>query len=167
VRLILQILKICVWIESSCCTPERNTDGNCSSCWHLCRLPWDTSIYISTTIKVWTIQAIICSTWSRSILPKSSISVTISSLVWYWWIWSISIIIKSHKIIWSTYFGNGLGRVRTGLFANLPGQMIWRAINGRGELISKNGIAAIYRGIVTVTVCFPFLNRLTNPNMEL
>jgi hypothetical protein len=36
--------------------------------------------YIAT-IKVWTIQAIICATWSRTILPKSSISVTISSLV--------------------------------------------------------------------------------------
>jgi hypothetical protein len=41
------------------------------------------------------------------------------------------------------YFGNGLGRVTTGFFANLPGQMIWRAINGRGGLISKNGIVAV------------------------
>lgn len=58
---------------------------------------------------------------------------------------------QSRTILFTTtYFGNGLGRVRTGLFANLPGQMIWRAINGRGGLISKNGIAAIYRGIVTV-----------------
>jgi hypothetical protein len=58
---------------------------------------------------------------------------------------------QSRTILFTTkYFGNGLGRVRTGLFANLQGQMIWRALNCRGGLISKNGIAAIYREIVTV-----------------
>ena len=60
---------------------------------------------------------------------------------------------QSRTTLFTTkYFGNGLGRVRTGLFANLPGQMLWRALNCHSGLISKNGIAAIYRGIVSQIV---------------
>ena len=52
---------------------------------------------------------------------------------------------QSRTILFTTkYFGNGLGRVRNECFANLPGQMIWRAINGRCGLISKNGFIEEY-----------------------